>query len=60
MFVTLDRNLQFQNRTEQLTLGIVVLITRLNDLATYRPKFAKIRDAARRSKPGQVQIVQIQ
>jgi hypothetical protein len=39
VFVTLDRNLQFQNPTGRYALGIVVLITRFNGLAAYRPQF---------------------
>jgi hypothetical protein len=52
VFVTLDRNLQFQNPTGRYALGIVVLITRFNDLAAYRAQFSEIRDLARRTKPG--------
>lgn len=59
VFVTLDQNLEFQNPTESFTLGVLVLKTRFNDLATYRPHFAVIRDAALRTRPGQVTQVQI-
>ena len=57
VFVTLDQNLQFQNSA--VAVGVLVLITSANDLATYRPHFAEIRDAAFRIKPGQVNVVQI-
>jgi hypothetical protein len=59
VFVTLDQNLQFQNPTGKYTLGIVVLITRFNHLAAYRPQFGEIRDLARRTKPGQVSVLPI-
>jgi len=59
VFVTLDQTLQFQNPTERYTLGIVVLITRFNHLAAYRPQFAEIRDLAKRTKAGQVSILSI-
>ena len=59
VFVTLDRNLAFQNPAGNFPLGIVVLQTLFNDLATYRPEFAVIRDAASRTKPGQVTVIQI-
>jgi len=59
VFVTLDRNLQFQNPTGKYSLGIVVLITRFNDLAAYRPQFGEIRDLARRTRPGQVSVLPI-
>jgi predicted nuclease of predicted toxin-antitoxin system len=59
VFVTLDRNLSFQNPVEELPIGILVLKTPFNDLATYRPQFAAIRDAAFRTKPGQVTVVRV-
>jgi hypothetical protein len=59
LFVTLAQNLQFQNRTGVFALGIVVLISRFNDLAAYRPQFAEIRDVARQTKAGQVNVVRI-
>jgi predicted nuclease of predicted toxin-antitoxin system len=55
ILITLDQNLQFQNPAGKHPLGVVVLVTRLNDLATYRPQFAKIRDLAR----GQVNLLRI-
>lgn len=58
-FVTLDQNLQFQNQTGNSPLGIVVLITRLNHIAAYRPQFAEIRDLVRQTKPGQVAVLRI-
>lgn len=59
LLVTLDQNIRFQNPTRNYALGILVLITRFNHLAAYRPQFGDIRDAARRTKPGQVNILQI-
>jgi len=59
VFVTLDKNLQFQNPIGRYRLGIVVLVTRFNNLATYRPQFAEIRDVAKQTKPGQISTVQI-
>ena len=59
VFVTLDQNLQFQNSTGLCPLGIVVLVTRFNHLAAYRPQFAEIRDTVMRTTPGQVSIIQI-
>jgi len=49
----------FQNPIGKYALGIVVLITRFNDLAAYRPQFGDIRDLARRTKPGQVSVLPI-
>ena len=59
LFVTLDQNLEYQNPAGTLPLGILVLKTPFNDLDTYRPHFAVIRDAASRTKPGQLTRVQI-
>ena len=59
VFVTLDRNLQFQNPTGKYLFGIVVLVTRLNHLVAYRPQFPQIRDAVRQVKPGQTIVVEI-
>ena len=52
VFVTLDQNLQFQNLTRKQRLGIVVLVTRFNHIAAYRPQFAEIRDTVWNTKPG--------
>ncbi len=59
LFVTLDQNLEFQNPAASLALGILVLKTRFNDLATNRPQFGAIRDAAARTKLGQVVVLEI-
>ena len=45
LFVTLDRNIPRQNRTGNYPLGILILKTRFNDLAAYRPQFGKDRDS---------------
>jgi predicted nuclease of predicted toxin-antitoxin system len=59
LLITLDQNLRVQNQAGKYPLGIVVLVTRLNDLATYRPRFAEIRDLAKQTQPGQVNLLQI-
>jgi predicted nuclease of predicted toxin-antitoxin system len=59
VLVTLDRNLQFQNRTGKHSIGVVVLFTEFNHVEAYRPQFAEIRDLVRRTKPGQVSVLQI-
>ena len=60
LFVTLDQNVQFQNAIKNCPLGILILITRLNNLSAYRPQFSEIRDAAMQTKPGQVNSLRIQ
>ena len=59
VFVTLDQNLQFQNKVGRYQLGIVVVISQFNHVAAYRPQFAEIRDVVRRTKGGQVNVVRI-
>jgi hypothetical protein len=59
VLVTLDQNLQFQHSVGGYPLGIVILITRLNHLAVYRPQFSEIRDTVRRTRPGQVSVLRI-
>jgi hypothetical protein len=59
VLVTLDQDLQFQNPTGRYLLGVVVLVSRLNHLAAYRPQFAEIRDVVRRTRAGQVILLQI-
>jgi hypothetical protein len=59
LFITLDQNLEFQNPVARQPLGILVLVTPLNDLATYRPHFGRIRDSARKTKSGQIRHLRI-
>src|ERR1700719_2863890 len=59
LLITLDQNLRFQNPTGKYPLGIIVLVTKLNDLATYRPRFAEIRDLSRQTKPVQVNLLRM-
>jgi hypothetical protein len=59
LFITLDQSLEFQNPLRKHPVGVLVLVTPLNDLATYRPHFARIRDSARRTKPGQIRQLRI-
>lgn len=59
IFVTLDQNMGFQNRVGAMGLALVVLVTRFNDLDTFRPEFARIRDAVLQVKPGEIVRVEI-
>jgi len=59
LFVTLDRNIEYQNQAGSYDLAILILVTRFNHIAAYRPQFAEIRDVARRSRRGQVSSVRI-
>jgi hypothetical protein len=59
LFLTLDQNVGFQNPVGKQPLGILIVITRFNHIAAYRAQFAEIRDVARKTKPGQISVVQI-
>ena len=59
VLVTLDRNIGFQQAAGSYALGVVILISRFNHLAAYRPQFAEIRDLAKRTRPGQVNTLKI-
>jgi hypothetical protein len=59
LFITLDQNLTYQNYIGKHQFAILVLVTRLNDLPTYRPHFARIRDLSRQTRAGQVSRLEI-
>ena len=59
VFITLDQSFPFENQTGKYALGIIVLVTKFNHLAAYRPQFAEIRDLAMQTKPGQVNVLKI-
>jgi predicted nuclease of predicted toxin-antitoxin system len=55
VFVTLDRNLEFQQNLKVLPFGIVVVRARSNRVAELAPHIASILAAANRVAPGQVE-----
>ena len=57
VFVTLDRNLEFQQNIKILPFGIVVVRARSNRIAELSPHIASILEAACRVVPGQVESV---
>jgi hypothetical protein len=58
-FLTVDRNLQFQQNVSGLTIGVLVLRARGNDLASLRPLIPKVLTFLNRLKPGDVVIVHL-
>lgn len=54
VFVTLDRNLEFQQNIKVLPFGIVVVRAVSNRMADLTPHIGSIADAAQRVMPGQV------
>ena len=57
VFVTLDRNLEFQQNIKVLPFGVVVVRTRSNRVADLTPHIGKILEAASRVAPGEVEKV---
>lgn len=55
VFVTLDRNLEFQQNVKVLPFGIVVVRSVSNRVADLTPHIASIIAAASRVAPGQVE-----
>jgi len=57
VFVTVDRNLSFQQHLAMLPIAIVVLHARTNRLADLRPLVSKLLAAISEAKPGAAAIV---
>ena len=55
VFVTLDRNLEFQQNIKVLPFGVIVVRSRTNRMADLTPHVASILAAASRVAPGQVE-----
>ena len=53
-FLTVDRNLQFQQNVVGLKIAVVVVHARENDFASLRPLMREVQAALVRLKPGQV------
>jgi hypothetical protein len=54
VFVTLDRNLEYQQNLQLLRFGLVVVGIPDNKIASYRPIFPDLLRAAEVVQPGQV------
>jgi hypothetical protein len=57
VFVTLDRNLEFQQNIKALAFGVILVRARSNRIADLAPHVTGILDAARRVAPGQIEKV---
>ncbi len=57
MFVTLDRNLEFQQNIKVLSFGVVVVRSRSNRIKDLSPHISDILHAAIEVRPGQVMTV---
>src|SRR5262245_17466383 len=54
VFVTIDKNMVYQQNLTQVSFGVVVLSARSNRLADLEPLVPKVLDALRGLKPGQL------
>ena len=57
VFITLDRNLEFQQNTKVLPFGIVILYVRSNRIADLTPYINSLLEAANHVGPGKVERV---
>ncbi len=57
VFVTVDRNLSFQQNLAALSIAVVVLHARTNRLADLRPLVPKVLGAIESAIPGAIKIV---
>ena len=57
VFVTVDRNLTFQQNTASLPIAVVVLQAKTNRLADFKPLVPKLINAIEFARPRTVQIV---
>ena len=58
VFVTIDRNLEYQQNLTGLTVAIVVVHAPSNDVAVLRPLMPAVLAAIPKSKPGTVTYIQ--
>jgi hypothetical protein len=57
VFVTVDRNLSFQQNLAGIRIGVVVLQARSNRLADLRPLVPRVIAAIERVRPGAVALI---
>ena len=58
IFVTIDRNLEYQQDLAKYKLRFVIARVPSNEIRSYRPIFAALLDAAERVEPGEVRRVE--
>jgi hypothetical protein len=57
VFVTVDRNLSYQQNVEELSIAVIVLRSTTNRLADLRPFVPKLLRAITEPKPGSATII---
>jgi hypothetical protein len=57
VFVTVDRNLSFQQNFNSLSIAVIVLHARTNRLADLKPLVQRLLRTIERAKPGMVEVI---
>ena len=57
VFITVDRNLYFQQNSSALSIAVLVLVARTNRLADLRPLVQDVLSELSVLKPGQVSVI---
>ena len=57
VFVTVDRNLAYQQNFSSATIGIVVMAAKSNRLADLKPLLSKVLEVIESVRPGRLEIV---
>ncbi len=59
VFITVDRNLAFQQPLPRFDIAVIVLHSKTNRLSDLKPLIPKILHAARSAKPGHIENVKL-
>jgi hypothetical protein len=54
LFLTIDRNLEYQQNFVGLALAVIIVHASSNDVAVLRPLMSAVRDAIPQVKPGKI------
>jgi hypothetical protein len=54
VILTVDRNLEYQQNFENLTIAVLVVVAPSNDIDALRPLMEAVREALLKVKPGEV------
>ena len=57
VFLTVDRNLYFQQNLPKFNIAVLVMVAKTNRLADLQPLVPKILEELTRTKPGEIAIV---
>lgn len=59
VFVTVDRNLRFQQKLQDYPIAVLILEARSNRLADWKPLIVRLLRAIKSARPGQVEVIGI-